>query len=321
MWNYRAPRWLPGGHAQTIYAAKWARNSTDQHVHWTRQRWTTPDADFVDVDWRRVSNNNAPLLVLFHGLEGSSHSHYARAFASIAQASGWHIAVPHFRGCSGEPNWAPRAYHSGDYEEIDWMLKKFSEQTSGKLYAVGVSLGGNALMKWAGLKQSSANAIVNAVASVCAPLDLTASGHAIGQGFNRWSYTRMFLASMKPRAQQKYAQYPGLFDLKAVMRAKNLYEFDQAFTAPLHGFANADEYWRIASAKPHMKDIALPALALNARNDPFIPASSLPEMHDVSQHVSLWHTAQGGHVGFANSPWPGHVMAMPQAVVSWLKQW
>ena len=321
MWHYCAPCWLPGGHLQTIYAAKLARNRKKTARTWTRQRWTTPDQDFIDVDWQVANEGaNAPLLVLFHGLEGSSNSHYARAFAQMAQEQGWSIAVAHFRGCSGEPNLAPRAYHSGDYQEVDWILRKFRASHHAEIYAVGVSLGGNALMKWAGEMQGAAQAVVDAAVSICSPLDLTASGHAIGRGFNRWCYTPMFLASMKPRAKHKFEQFPGLFDLDAVLRAKNLYEFDAAFTAPLHGFESADDYWRRASAKPVMKSIAVRALAINAQNDPFIPPSSLPTAQDVSQHVTLWQTAHGGHVGYPSAPWPGHVFALPQAVARWLQQ-
>lgn len=321
MWQYQAPTWLPGGHLQTIYAAKFARNTPTKPINWTRQRWLTPDQDFIDVDWMHAAlAAQKPLLVLFHGLEGSSESHYAKAFAATAKRINASIAIPHFRGCSGEPNLAPRAYHSGDYLEIDWILKRMREQHLGPLYAVGISLGGNALMKWAGEAQGQAHRVVDAVASVCSPLDLTASGHAIGRGLNRWLYTPMFLASMKPRARHKFVQYPGLFDHEAVAKAKNLYEFDQAFTAPLHGFASADDYWRRASAKPVLRAITLPALVINARNDPFIPAASLPSKQEVSPDCTLWQPLQGGHVGFPSGPWPGHVLDLPSAVVDWLQR-
>jgi uncharacterized protein len=228
-------------------------------------------------------------------------------------------AVPHFRGCSGELNLAPRAYHSGDWQEIDWILRRLRTQQAGPLIVVGISLGGNALMRWAAEMEGQAHEVAQAVASVCSPLDLAAGGMAIGQGFNRLVYTRMFLQTMKPKALRKLQQHPGLFDRGALEGARDLYDFDNVFTAPLHGFRSTEDYWARASAKPHLARIRIPALALNARNDPFIPARSLPVPGQVGRHVTLWQPAQGGHVGFAVGVWPpGHVRAMPQAVGSWL---
>lgn len=324
-WRYSAPWWLPGGHAQTIWAARCAQSHSGTRPEWTRERWTAPDGDFIDVD--RTSHAvrvDAPLLVLFHGLEGSSASQYAVAFADFASTQGIACAVPHFRGCSGELNHAPRAYHSGDHAEVDWILNRFVAANPRRaILAVGVSLGGNALLRWAGEKGCTVSPQVKAVAAVCSPLDLAAGGHAIGKGFNRWVYTRMFLASMVPKALKKLEQHPGLFDRAALIAARDLYAFDNIFTAPLHGFKNTDDYWARASAKPLLHDVRIPALALNARNDPFVPAESLPKKSEVSQSVCLWQPEQGGHVGFPvqAAGWlglPGHVRAMPEAVGQWL---
>ncbi len=128
----------------------------------------------------------------------------------------------------------------------------------------------------------------------------------------------MFLRSMKPKALAKLAQHPGLFDRDALMTARDLYEFDNVFTAPLHGFKNTEDYWGRASAKPHLNQIRIPALVVNARNDPFVPAWSLPHGHEVGPHVTLWQPAHGGHVGFPHGPVPGHVRSMPDAVGGWL---
>lgn len=287
-----------------------------------RERWTTPDGDFIDVDKQMASSKKRPLLVLFHGLEGSSDSHYAQAFADWAHEHDVQLAIPHFRGCSGQINLSPRAYHSGDHEEIDWVLKRLRQvhraQQGEWLLAVGVSLGGNALMRWAAEQGHEATKTADAIASICSPLDLAMSGDAIGKGLNRYIYTPMFLKSMKPKALAKWAQFPGLFDKDAMLNAKDLYEFDNVFTAPLHGFKNTLDYWAKASAKPLMQAIHLPALVLNAQNDPFVPASSLPQHKDVSRSVTLWQPEQGGHVGFAAGPWPGHVRQMPNKVGEWL---
>jgi predicted alpha/beta-fold hydrolase len=317
--DYRAPAWLPGGHAQTIWPALVSVRLSGSAPRYQRERWDTPDGDFVDVDVQHATDPMARWLVLFHGLEGSSQGAYARGFARAAAAAGLHYAVPHFRGCSGEPNRAPRAYHSGDHEEIGWILERLRSRSAQPLWVVGISLGGNALMRWAEEAGASAAASTAAIASVCSPLDLAASGHAIGRGFNRWVYTRMFLRTMKPRALSMLARHPGLFDRDRLLAARDLYEFDNVFTAPLHGFASTEDYWARASAKPLLHTIRIPALALNARNDPFVPAESLPRHGEVGDWVTLAQPAHGGHAGFPGGAFPGHVHALPRGVLDWLR--
>ena len=322
--NYEAPAWLPGGNLQTIWPALYGQRVFGPHPQYRRERWDTPDGDCVDVDFLATApalpGVVRPLLVLFHGLEGSSRSHYAEAFADVAHAQGWDYAVPHFRGCSGEINVGPRAYHSGDFEEIGWVLRRLraGHAAGAPLVVVGVSLGGNALLRWAEEAGGTAATTVASVAAVSSPIDLAAGGWAIGRGFNRQVYTRMFLRSMKPKALAKLAQFPGLFDRAAMRAARDLYAFDNLFTAPLHGFKSTEDYWGRASAKPHLHQIQIPALVVNARNDPFVPAWSLPHQNNVGRHVTLWQPAHGGHVGFPQGRLPGHVRAMPDAVAGWL---
>jgi len=236
MQHFRAPRWLPGGNLQTIWPALFSSASPKGPPVYRRERWDTPDGDFIDLDFVDAPDPAAPLLVLFHGLEGSSASHYAQAFAQHAARLGWNYVVPHFRGCSGELNLAPRAYHSGDFEEIGWVLRRLRERCTAPLRAVGISLGGNALLRWAEEAGDAAAATASAVAAVCSPIDLAAGGHAIGRGFNRQVYSRMFLRTMKAKASAKWLQHPGLFDRERLNAARTLYEFDNLFTAPLHGF-------------------------------------------------------------------------------------
>jgi predicted alpha/beta-fold hydrolase len=355
--NYAAPLWLPGGQLQTIWPALWARRMPEGGAppSYRRERWETPDGDFVDVDHVQpaaevlgpaqgaevagaaftgsvsaagagtaarevvLPSTAAPLLVVFHGLEGSSRSHYGEALAAWAQAQGWACALPHFRGCSGEINRAPRAYHSGDTAEIGWMLQRLRAQHAGPLLAVGVSLGGNALLRWAGELQEDAARSVDAIAAVCAPVDLAAGARAIGRGLNRQIYTRMFMRTLVPKALRKLEQFPGLFDRQQLLAARDLYGFDNVFTAPVHGYRDADDYWARASAKPLLAGIRVPTLVLNARNDPFVPENSLPQPGTVGPCVQLWQPAQGGHVGFAAGAWPSHVQAMPEAVGRWLQ--
>lgn len=318
----RAAPWLPGGHLQTIWPALSTRAGLqDQDApQFERERWRAPDGDFIDVDWQRSVGSTKPVLVLFHGLEGSSSSHYAQAFARYARSHGLDFVVPHFRGCGGENNLAPRAYHSGDHEEIAWILQQVRQQTARALLVVGISLGGNALLRWAQEAGSKAKLTVSALAAVSAPVDLQASGLCMGQGFNKLVYTRMFLASMKTKALQKLAQFPGLFDAQALCAAKTLYEFDNIVTAPLHGFKNTLDYWQRASAKPGMVLIEVPTLLLNARNDPFVPANSLPQADQVGRHVHLCQPDWGGHVGFVQGWPPGHLRGLPQFVGEWLME-
>jgi hypothetical protein len=319
--NYTAPWWLPGGNLQTIVAAKLGRRYPHAAPVYVRERWDTPDHDFIDLDWQTGPTAvQTPLLVLFHGLEGSSRSHYAESFADFARTQNLAYVVVHFRGCSGELNHAARAYHSGDFEEIAWILERLRLRHEGPIIAVGISLGGNALLRWAQEAGNSASQTVSAVASVCAPVDLTASGECIGQGFNRLVYTRMFLQTMKPKALRKLAQFPGLFDGEALRAAKDLYAFDNLFTAPLHGFKNTETYWRTASAKPGLNRIRIPSLVLNACNDPFVPAASLPAQKDVGEWVTLWQPRDGGHVGFPAGTPPSSLSALPSAVGGWLLQ-
>jgi uncharacterized protein len=330
IWAYHPPAWLPDGHSQTIVPSLWAGRTVGRSgIRFQRERWHTPDHDFIDVDRVRPihavhdANSTIPLLVVFHGLEGSSQSHYAQAFARYALTQHCECAIPHFRGCSGELNATPRAYHSGDFLEIDWILRRFKAEAPHRpIWAVGISLGGNALCKWAGESGSQARHLVQAIAAVCAPLDLAASGRAMGRGFNRHVYTRMFLKTMIPKALQKLEQFPQLFNGVELKKSQTLYEFDNLFTAPLHGYKDTEDYWARASAKPVLPDICVPTLLLNAKNDPFIPAISLPTAAQVSAHVSLWQPRHGGHVGFPSRHWQhtpeALFMEMPSTVGRWL---
>ncbi|WP_020651839.1 YheT family hydrolase [Massilia niastensis] len=305
--HYRAPRWLPGGHLQTIYPATCLARPA---VAYRRERWTSADGDFIDVDFVD-GQPGQPLVVLFHGLEGSSHSHYARSLMAALAERGWSGAVPHFRGCSGEPNLAPRFYHSGDADEVDWIVRKLRARHAGILYAAGVSLGGNALLRWLGESQHGAG-IVDAACAISAPLDLARGGEALSAGFNLL-YTRMFLQTLKPKCLAKLEQFPDLFDKAALLQARDLYAFDNVVTAPLHGYRDTDDYWHRASARHVLHDITVPTLVLNARNDPFLPGIHLPS--SASKAVTLEYPEHGGHVGFAAGPLPGRIDWLPQRIL------
>jgi uncharacterized protein len=315
---YRTPRWLPGGHAQTIYAALFAPCPV---VKYRRERWDTPDGDFIDVDWisthesRITDHASQPLVVLFHGLEGSSRSHYALSLMHAVRSRGGRGAVIHFRGCSGELNRLPRAYHSGDSAEIDWVLRRLA-QDGAPIYAVGVSLGANVLLKWLGERGTAATQWLQRAAAISAPLDLMAAGNVLDRGFNL-VYTRHFLRSMRRKSIAKLAAHPKLYEAAAVARARTLREFDDLVTAPLHGYRDTDDYWTRASSKPLLAQIAVPTLLINARNDPFLPPAALPLPHEVSACTTLEFSDEGGHVGFVCGAFPGSLRWLPQRVLDY----
>lgn len=311
---YRAPTWLPGGHAQTI----WPYFLRRPHVPLRRERVATADDDFWLFDWLDApSAPGAPLIVLFHGLEGSSGSHYARALFALLAHLGWQGVVPHFRGCADEPNRLPRAYHSGDYEEIDAMLSAVRARVpaSTVVHACGVSLGGSALLNWLGRQGEAAATILARAAAVSAPLDLMAAGRSIDVGANR-IYAAHFLQTLKPKALAMARRFPGRIDAARVADARTMWAFDDLVTAPLHGFANTADYWTRASSKPWLPRIRVPTLVLNARNDPFVPGESLSTRAEVSTHVLLEQPDEGGHVGFATGPLPGRVDWLARRLVA-----
>ena len=305
--HYQSPLWLPSGHLQTIYPALAIGKP---EVAYRRERFDAADGDFVDVDFVD-GQPGQPFVVLFHGLEGSSDSHYARALMAALAARGWSGAVPLFRGWSGEANRAPRFYHSGDAGEIDWIVRRLRARAMGRFYAAGVSLGGTALLRWLGESQRQAG-IVDAACAVSAPVDLARGGESLSSGLNML-YTRMFLRSLKPKSLAKLEQYPGLFDRARLLAARDLYEFDNVVTAPLHGYRDTDDYWDRASAKHVLGDITVPTLVLNARNDPFLPGIHLPKR--ASRSVTLEYPEQGGHVGFAVGGLPGRLDWLPQRLL------
>ena len=342
------PSWLPGGHLQTIHASLFARH---HRIAFVRDRVDTPDKDFVDFDWagpglfphkppagpqaesaplqagasaaaRWITLGDwqalpqepgAPALILFHGLEGSSGSNYAQSIAAHFRSRGWVVVVAHFRSCSGTPNRLARAYHSGDSTDIAFMLDTVRQRLPrARWHAVGVSLGGNALLKFLGEQQGEAGWL-SACAGISVPLDLVAGGAALGWGFvARQIYTRYFLRTMRRKVLEKARRYPGVIDVMRIAQARDLHDFDDTYTAPMHGFRNALDYWARASSKPWLASVRVPTLVLNARNDPFMPAQSLPTPELCSDHVLLHQPEQGGHAGFAIGRFPAKLSWLPE---------
>ena len=310
--EYVAPWWLPGGHVQTIYA-RFLNPSPGLLL--TRERWETPDNDFIDLDWLDTGADSANLIVLFHGLEGCSSSHYARSLMSRARRLGWRGVVSHFRGCSGEHNRLARAYHSGDASEIDWILRRIKEKNPRvKIYAVGVSLGGNVLLKWLGEQGRRASEIVEKAAAVSVPVDLATAAGVLDRGCRKLIYTRHFLKTLKQKALDKISRHELKIDLHQVRAASTFHQIDDLFTAPVHGFETAEDYWNKSSSKPWLPHIRLPTLLINARNDPFLPAVALPNREQVSPSVHLEYPESGGHVGFVSGRFPGDLNWLPRRI-------
>jgi predicted alpha/beta-fold hydrolase len=307
---YRAPAWLPGGHAQTI----WPLLIKPRPLTLRRERWDTPDGDFIDIDFLDGPPGRAAACPLPRPRRQFAQPLRDRR-RTRCRAAGWRFALPHFRGCSGELNRRPRAYHSGDSGEIDWILRRLLAADRGRpLCAAGVSLGGNALLKWAGERGPAA----------------AERRHRRRRHLRAARPGRLRPppgARLQPRLHPAFPGddegeaggrlrcFPGLFDEARMLRAANLYEFDDAVTAPLHGFAGTDDYWRRCSAKPWLAAISVPALAVNPKNDPFLPAACLPGAADVGAAVRLEHPAAGGHVGFVSGAFPGNLDWLPQRLL------
>jgi predicted alpha/beta-fold hydrolase len=310
---YIPPRWLVGQHLQTIWPVILPR----PRVVYRRERWELPDGDFLDLDWLD-GPPEAPLVVLFHGLEGSARSHYARSLMAALRDHHWRGVVVHFRGCSGEANRLARAYFAGDSAEVDYVLGRLrASNGEGALHAVGVSLGGNALLKWLGEQGTAASAVISRAVAVSAPLDLNACGDALERGFNR-VYTAHFLVTLKAKARARLRHHPELCDPRRLAAANTIRAYDDVVTAPLHGYRDADDYWRRCSSKPFLKTVQVPTLVLNARNDPFMPAHVLPGAHQASGAVTLEFPEQGGHVGFIAGGFPGHLGWLPRRILNFL---
>lgn len=316
--TFDAPFWLRNAHLQTV----WPLLRQGPLPAYRRRRWDTPDGDFLDLDW--IDGDPAqPLVVLFHGLEGSSRSHYARQLMQAVARCHWRGVVVHFRGCSGEPNRLPRAYHSGDAAELNWVLRRLAAPGAtdphgqAPLFAVGVSLGGNALLKWLAETGAEAGTVLRSAAAVSAPLDLAAANAEL----SRWPkrlYARHFLRTLIPKTVAKAQHFPGLVDLARVTRARTLYEFDDAVTAPLHGFRNAADYYARSSSGPLLSAIVTPTLLVHAADDPFLPAQALPRRFPAA--ITPLISPCGGHVGFVHGMPPGRIDWLPQRLLHWFGQ-
>lgn len=311
---YRAPRWLPGGHLQTIYAYYLPQLCS---FHFRRERWETPDGDFIDLDWLDCLGSGAMLVVLFHGLEGCSRSHYALSLANELRRQNCPGVVVHARGCSGEANRLARSYHAGDSVEMGWILRRLkNENAARRLHVVGISMGGNDLLKWLGEEADGALELIDRAAVASAPLDLKIAAQRLDFGWNKRLYTRDFLRTMRRKVLEKISTHGLQLEPRLVQAACTFREFDNLYTAPIHGFKDAEDYWMQSSSKRWLKHIRVPTLVINARNDPFFPEDALPGREDASDAVTLDYPESGGHVGFVSGNFPGHLGWLPRRILS-----
>ncbi len=310
--TYRAPSWLPDAHSQTIFPALFTPRPKIQYERYQVQ---LRDGDFVHVDALPNlvnSQHHQPLVLLFHGLEGSSTSHYALALMHLLQQRGLRGAVAHWRGCSGHANLLPRSYHSGASEDIAdvirWTRRQLSDQTP--LFVVGVSLGANALLKWLGQEPFNTKQIDAAVA-ISAPHSLSAGADQLASGFSTL-YTRNFMGTMIAKSRAKLSLFDMPYTEQELSTIRNFHQFDEIVTARVHGFKSAQDYWERSSCKQFLKHIVRPTLIINAKNDPFLPVNALAQTHEVSAQVSLEYPDDGGHVGFAQGRFPGNLNWLPE---------
>ena len=299
--TFRAPFFLRNGHVQTILPVLLPRRVRAPFI---RERLELPDGDFLDLDWLRRGAKR--LAILAHGLEGSSTQQYIRGMAAALAAAGWDALAYNFRGCSGEPNRLPRAYHSGETEDLRAVIAHAARDYS-TLVLIGFSLGGNVILKYLG--EAPPHASLRAAAAICAPIDLAACARKLDQERGNRLYLRRFILSLVEKIEAKATLFPDIVDATGVHRLRTFEQFDDRYTGPLHGFRDALDYWTQCSARQFLPRITLPTLLLQPRNDPFLAPEAYPWPEaEASGQLYLEAPDSGGHVGFLDlrhglQPW------------------
>lgn len=287
------PKLLNNSHLNTILPVYLGQSIK---TNYTRERITTTDNDFIDFDWVNKDLTDAPTIVLFHGTEGNSQSHYAKRIMAYLEREGIRGVVPHFRGCSGELNRRPRFYHAGDTPDMVWMLEQVKKTTTQPIFAAGVSLGGNTLLKFLG--EEPDQKLIKAAIAISVPYDLTKCIPALDNGLvNKHIYVKHFLNTLIPKVEQ----YVEAFNLPIIdpnKKINTLDEFNNTYTCQFFNFKDAEDYYRKTSCIHYLKNIKTPTLILQARNDPMIPVESWPDKSMLSPAIRFVATNTGGHAGF-----------------------
>ena len=313
--GFKPPWWLSNRQAQTFYPQfPWAWR---KRMQLRREALELPDGDATAVDWPVKADElpeSAPLLVILHGLEGSAESSYARMLMHAAYKRRWRSCVLHSRDCGDYRNRLPRRYHAGETNDIRYFLEQIEARgLNGPLFAVGYSLGGNILLKYLG--ETANSTPLAAAAAVCAPLDLHQCSDALNSGFSK-IYQHYLIKRMKNSVTRKFNKHTAAFDWQRAMDAKTFAEFDDAVTAPLHGFENMEDYYNRCSSGQFLKDIQLPTLIINALDDPFMTPAVIPAEDQLSDQVTIELAAAGGHVGFVEggTPWRPRFYLPPRLI-------
>jgi predicted alpha/beta-fold hydrolase len=309
---FEAPGWIRGCHLQTMWSPALRRVPRPTIVR--RERWPTADGDHLSVHFVD-GEEEQPLLILLHGLEGSFASNYMLSMTRRFTEHGWSVAAMEFRTCDGEINTAKRTYHSGETSDLDFVVRESVRRRPGRrIFLFSVSLGGNVTVKWLGENGDTVPGKVTAAAVISSPFDLTISGPQIDRALGGY-YARRFLKTLIPKTLAKEEQYPGTFDVDAVRRCCTFEEFDTHATAVLHGFQNAWDYWRKVSCGQFLEGIRRPTLLVASADDPFNPGATLPwAIARNSPYIYPQFTDRGGHVGFVyDRPWATRHWAEEQA--------
>jgi len=308
--SYRPPLLLSNGHVQTILPSLFRKVNG---VSYARERIATPDGDFVDLDRSLVGSER--VAVIAHGLEGDSERAYVRGMVKALNRRGWDGVAWNFRGCSGEPNRRLRSYHSGDTADLEVVLGSVLNGGSYERAAlVGFSLGGNVILKYLGERGERVDHRVHAGVAFSVPCDLAAGAFKMALPSNRL-YMRRFLRMLHEKIRAKMELFPGEIDDADFDRMRSFKDFDERYTAPLHGFESAEDYWRKASSKPSLNHIAVPTLLVSALNDPFLAVECFPREEAKRSGCFFLETpASGGHVGFVSCNHDGEYWSERRAV-------
>ncbi len=308
--DYSGCKWLPGGDLQTIAPTLWFKRPK---ISYRRELWETPDEDVIAVDFAEPEPRyeGTPVMVHFHGLEGSSESHYAQALMRKCADEGWRGLVVHYRSCGGVPSRVLKTYTAADGDELDWIFQRIKRLwPSAPIFAMGVSLGANNLLCWAGSRQEDASRYLNAMVAICSPLELEKGAIALKKGLGPL-YDLNFIRTMKAKILEKEKLFPKELDWEAVRRVRKVWEFDQHVTAPLHGFRDALDYWAHCSSRQFIGGIKIPTLIINSCNDPFTLTECFPQSKDLPRSVVAEYPQQGGHCGFPTGAFPGSLGYLP----------
>ncbi|MEX2472530.1 MAG: alpha/beta fold hydrolase [Gemmatimonadota bacterium] len=300
---FRPSRWAPGPHLQTLVARVLR---APPEFRYTRERVTTPDGDFIDLDWGPEPRPEAPIVLVLHGLEGCSNRGYVRNVCAELAARGLRPAALNFRGCSGEPNRGDGFYHSGATGDPAHVLELVRARYPGRpIGAVGFSLGGNVLLKLMGERPDGGEGLLDAAVAMSVPYDLSAGCRLLEQSRMGRAYTEYFLRSLKRKIRMKEQRLAGRFDMSAVYGAGTLRRFDDVLTAPLHGFDSAEHYYGESSSAGYLASVRVQSLLIHAEDDPFLPRASIPSDEAAANpRLELRLEPVGGHVGFLQgTPW------------------